>query len=155
GAFHDGGVAIHDGLVATNHVAGALLAQRTTMLSVSHAMFMDNDFAGIITVQAGGVSISDTTIMSTHASVRTLHDWGTVMVGDAIQVVNPIVGTSIRNVTLADNERAGMLFDLGGGDTGLFTIGTSSVTATGTELGCVMQRGTPLPGWDDAMTRNT
>ena len=57
-------------------------------------------------------------------------------------------------MTLGANERAGLLVDLGGGDTSLVTLEALDVTAVAPAHGCAVQNGTLLAGWDSSVTRH-
>lgn len=153
GLLHDGGSGMHDGLVASDAAAGGVIAQRTTALSVLHADLHDNDFGGLIAVEAGGLVIEDSAISTTTTQIRMMADWGMVRIGDGLQIVRPTPGTAIRRTMLMGNERAGMLVDLAGGSTADLEWSAIEVDAAGTAVGCVVQNGTMTPGWDSSVTR--
>lgn len=153
GVLHDGGSVRHQGLAARGNAAAAIIAQRTTSMAVTGAMIEDNQFGGIIAVEAGGLRIEDSTIRNTRTTTRALSDWGMVTVGDGIQLVRPVMGTVVRNAMLENNERAGVLLDLGRGTSATVALDGVTVNGSGAQLGCVTQNGTAEMGWDRGVTR--
>ena len=153
GAFHDGGAVSHERLAARGHGSGAVFAYRTTTFEIHGLTLTENSLAGVIAVEAAGLTIEDASITATHLKDQLLSDWGVVMVGDGIELIRPAPGSVLRRVTLGANERAGLLVDLGGGDTSLVTLEALDVTAVAPAHGCAVQNGTLLAGWDSGVTR--
>lgn len=154
GLLSDGGSAAHDGLAVAEASAGAILAQRTTSLVLRGAELHDNDFGGLVAVEAGGLRVEDSTIASTRTVVRMLSAWGSVEIGDGLQLVRPVAGTAIHRTALSGNERAGVLIDLAGGDSDRVELDSVGVDAAGSAFGCVAQNGATLDGWDSGVTRS-
>jgi hypothetical protein len=155
GVAQEGGTATHSGLISEQHQYGAVLAQRTTSFSLTGASdIRDNEFAGVIAVEADGLIVEDTVVTTTTSAPVMLADWGSINVGDGIQVVRPTAGTTLRRITVDANARAGILFDLGGGDTTSLALTDVASTSTGTAYGCLAQNGTLLAGWDSGLVRS-
>lgn len=154
GVAQEGGTATHSGLISEQHQYGAVLAQRTSSFVLTGASdIRDNEFAGVIAVEAGGLMIEDTVVTTTASAPVLLADWGSINVGDGIQIVRPTAGTTLRAVSVDANARAGILFDLGGGDTTSVALTDVSSTSAGAAYGCLAQNGTLLAGWDSGLTR--
>ena len=85
---------------------------------------------------------------------HTISEGGREPVGDGIHVVSTGGTLEVRNVTLATNERVGLLLELQGGTTAGVTLEGVTVSGTGDEFGVLAQHGTPAPGWDSGITRD-
>jgi hypothetical protein len=154
GAIHDGGAVRHAGIQADTNDAGAIIAQRTDSFEVmGGSELADNQFAGLMLVEATGVLVQDTMIRGTISVSRTTGSWGTIDVGDGLLVVAPREGSRFERLDLIGNGRAGMLFDLMGTETSLFTITGVTVGAEGSGYGCVAQNGNLIEGWDTGVVR--
>ncbi len=155
GLIQDGGSSSHDGLVASEAAAGAIRAQRTTAFVLRGASLQDNDYGGLIAVDAGGLVVEDSAFASTRTATRMRLDTvgGSASIGDGVQLVRPLAGTAIRRTTFAGNERAGMLLDLGGADLAAVELDGVEASAEGASFGCVAQNGTVPAGWDSGVTR--
>ncbi len=116
GAIHVGAQATHTGLVATGNRNAALWAGDTTRFEVSDAMLSGNRVAGIVLVHASGVAISRSMVAATTLSplrVGRGEVFGSVMLGDGIQIFDSTTGVSLSNVTLENNARTGLALDMG------------------------------------------
>ncbi len=154
GTLHDTGSVAHESLLAEGHSAGAVVAQRTTSMAlVGGSRLLDNDFGGLLAAEAGGLVVDDVRIERTRQVRRLEGNWGNVQIGDGIQLASPPAGTTLRNLTLLGNERAGILLDLGGADTSAVTLTSVTVDADGSALGAVVQNGAQLSGWDAGIAR--
>ena len=154
GLAQEGGTATHSGLISEQHQYGAVLAQHTDSFALTGASdIRDNEFAGVIAVEAGGLIVEDTVVTTTASAAVLLGDWGNISVGDGIQVVRPTAGTSLRRISVDANARAGILFDLGGGDTSSIALADVSSASAGAAYGCLAQNGTLLAGWDSGLVR--
>ena len=155
GLVQEGGTARHTGLISEHHDYGAVLAQRTTTFELTGASeIRDNNFAGMIAVEAGGLTVEDTAVTTTSSMSHVFGDWGSVIVGDGIQLVHPMAGTQLRRVSVDANERAGILLDLAGGDASSVTLTEVSANSAGAGLGCVAQNGSIVAGWDSGLVRS-
>lgn len=154
GMFQDGGNSTHMDLEASENAAGGLLVQRTTAFALHGADVHDNDFAGLLAIEAGGLLVATSTITATRLVSRVVSGLDPIEIGDGIQLVRPTTGSMVRGSMLAGNERAGLLLDLGGGDTSTVAIEGVGVDATGAAFGAVAQNGTVAPGWDAGITRS-
>jgi len=131
----------------TLHGAGTLLA--------------DNEFAGVAIVGSRNVSMRDGRIERTHASARPVGIAGVVRIGDGVHLIGSYIGISFEGVTCRDNERAGMIVDVGGAATPDIHFTGVTVSGTGAALGAVGGRvdlsGSlfPIAGgtWDLGITR--
>jgi hypothetical protein len=153
GAFHDGGSISHREPTADGNAAGAIFGQRTASLAIRGGTFRDNEFGGILGVEAGGLSIEDTTVEGTVLVSRAPEGFGVIRVGDGVHLVSPVEGTAVRRTTLRRNGRAGLLLDLGGASTDRVALEDVSATADGSAFGVVVQNGTAIDGWDGSVTR--
>ena len=116
--------------------------------------------AGIMAFDSSGVRIEDGMIQGTRTGTLVYDLDRSIDVGDGIHLIGTHDDVQISNVTLAGNERAGLVVDLGPAGTGSITF--RDVTASSSAaLGAVAGRldasrqlvPVPLGGWDDGITR--
>lgn len=154
GLMQDGGRATHVGLVARDNGFAAVWAQNASVLSVTGAgtELLRNGFAGIAALDVGEVSVADATVGGTELRTVTSGMAGSVQAGDGVHLVrSPMVAA--RDLQLLDNQRVGLLLDLGGeASVGLSVTGVLA-EGTGEQLGAVAQNGTVPDGWDEGVTR--
>jgi len=153
--------AVHSDFTGAGNSEPALWAQRGGRLEIngSGTLLSDNGVAGVVLAGTAEALVRDARIDGTRLTSILVEDLGNIDVGDAIQVVldGPTTGVRIENVTLTDNARAGLVFDLPDGATVAdSTVGALTVTASGDSLGAVAQTDSgPIPGgtWDARVTR--
>lgn len=137
GVFQDAaGAVAHDALYAgTNRHAG-LWAQGGSSLSVDGSRLVDNDYAGLLAFELGHVEMDGTVIENTHLLALP----GFPESGDGVQLVR--TSATFDNVTLTDNDRAGVLAQLSSTQTlSDLTFDNVSVSGTGPALGVLVQKG--------------
>jgi hypothetical protein len=151
GLFHDGGSAAHEDLIARNNGFAAVWIQGATAFDLSGlSMIEDNRFAGVAALGSTGIHVQDASIVRTTEGVR-VSGIRTVRAADGLHLVDS--DGLFEDLSLLDNDRIGLLVDLGGGNTSAVSLTDVSVEASGTSLGAVAQNGTVEPGWDDGITR--
>lgn len=156
GLVHSSAGGHHGDLVGSGNANAALWVQQTSGLTVDGAatVLSDNEFAGAVVIDSDGVTVADAAIETTRLAVRTVGLTGRVEVGDGLQLVRSTSAIDISGVTLTDNQRAGLLLELGSGSTAGVGLSAVQATGTGTQLGVVAQSGTLEMGWDDGVTRS-
>ncbi len=147
-----------DSTVTGNSMAGVWVQSVADVHLTGAGTTLDNNgFSGVVAVDSSNVSVEDATISNTQLVPRVLGSSGTVQVGDGVELVRSTDGISLANLMIQNNQRAGALMDLNGGDTSGITLDSVTVTsddAMGTpEYGVVAQNGTLAPGWDTGVTR--
>lgn len=156
GLVHSDAGGRHTDLVGASNSNAALWAQQTSGLEIDGAgtVFSDNEFAGMVFIDSSDIGVTGASVEGTRLATRTVGLTGRVDVGDGIQLVRSTSAIAIDAVTLTDNERAGLLLDLGAADTS--GVGLTSVNASGTgaQLGVIAQSGTIGMGWDSGVTRS-
>ena len=154
GLFHDDADATHVDLVAEDNGFAGVWAQDATALRLSGTgtSIRDNGFAGVAAFRVGTVAIADATIGGTVEGLATTGPTGAVRAADGLHLVDSPTATLDR-VVLLDNDRIGLLADLGGASTAGFAVRDVRVRGTGGRLGAVAQNGTIDPGWDAAVVR--
>jgi hypothetical protein len=156
GLVHSGASGHHENLVGADNANAALWIQQSTGVTVDGAMtsFADNEFAGVVVIDSSDVTVADASVERTRQVVRTVGLTGRVEVGDGVQLVRSTDNITLRNINLVDNERAGLLLELGSGNTDGVSLSTVAASGTGVQLGVVAQSGTLGTGWDDGVTRS-
>lgn len=136
GAVHDNASATHVNLAASdNGDVGVWVQNCRTSFEVSGpaTVIERNRFGGIVAVASENVRLLDARIAGTIQWGHVVEETGSGMVGDGVQLVRTTIGVELRRLTLADNERAGLLLEMEGvTDTAgivLEDIRVSSVTA--------------------------
>ena len=153
GLFHQSGAVTHRDLVGSGNVDAALWVQNTNALELTGEL-ADNGFAGVAAVDATNFNVHNTTIRDTRGQTRLFHEGGRIRVGDGIHLVRSIAGAQLTDVNLTNNERAGLLVELGGGRITPAVLERVQVTVSSTSAGGVVaQNGTLDPGWDSGVTR--
>lgn len=155
GLLHDSASARHRDLRADDNHDAAVWVQFCPSFEMSGAAteVAGNRFAGVVVYESENVVVQDAHVDTSALAVGVFEETGSIQVGDGIQVVHPIGPTTFRNVTLAGNERVGLLVSLRGESSDLVTIEDVAVDGAGTQLGAVIQGGTVTPGWDAGITR--
>jgi len=80
-------------------------------------------------------------------------DMAPVLVGDGVQLVDSTTDVSLSNLHLVDNDRVGLLLDVGTGSTAGVRLSAITVSGTGTALGAIAQGTTVVAGWDGPIVR--
>ncbi len=152
GIFQEQGDGRHLNLSAQQNRDAGLIGSRPALLEVSGEL-AGNGFAGMVAVAAADLRLHDAIIRDTVERPVALDVTGIVRAGDGVQLVGAQTA-SLDNVSLLQNERAGLILDLNGGDTANISLNAVSVTVTSTtQGGAIAQDGTVLPGWDNGVTR--
>jgi hypothetical protein len=153
GLMHDGVTAVHDDLTATDNAFSAVWAQEGGSLTVggSAPMLANNGFAGVVSFDVPMVDVGAARIEGT-ATRTTAAGPVTIRAGDGVHVVGADE-LHLTGLTLTNNERVGLLLDLGGMDPTAFDVGTVEVSGEGGSLGAVAQNGEIPVGWDADVMR--
>ena len=155
GLLHDRVSARHVDLVARDNGDAAVWAQKCPSFELSGegAQISGNRFAGVVLVETENAMVSGASIDANEITVRVFDETGAVEVGDGVQVVRPKGPVILENLSFSNNERAGILLDLGGGSMDDVTLDAVTVDGTGDQLGALAQDGTIPEGWDLGVTR--
>jgi hypothetical protein len=115
GAVHLGARATHTDLVAEHNADTALWVGDSTQFTLAGTAtrLTDNGFAAIVVRDSSGVELSDAQIESTRESTRSFDRFGAVRVGDGVHLIGSVEGVVLRNLSLVDNARTGVLVALG------------------------------------------
>ena len=145
----------HSNLTVSNMTEAGVWVQSSTRFELTGASshIAGNRVAGLFVVQSSNVSVSDALIERTRNGTRITGDLGAIQVGDGVQLVDTTTSVSLSALRFVDNERVGVLLDVGTGSTAGVTLGALTVSGTGTALGAIAQGTTVLPGWDSAVVR--
>ena len=150
GLLHHTGTGAHLNVEARDNGDTAVWVQQADGLEVTGTI-VDNMFAGVVVVDSDAVNLHDATIDRTIQALRLLEETGAVEVGDGIHLVRS--NATLRDLTLSDNERAGILVELDGGTLDPNVFDRITVTAIDGSHGVIVQNGTTPQGWDDGITR--
>jgi hypothetical protein len=146
------GRAVLANIDATNNDNAAVWAQNVRTLELSGTI-LRNSFAGLVLVETEEAIVHDASIGETISATRVI-EGVPYQIGDGVQVVRSTAGTVLRDVTLEDNERTGVLFELAGTTITAASLDRVSVSvATQTARGVVAQNGPRDPAWDSGVTR--
>jgi hypothetical protein len=152
GIIHDNAVGAHDGLVVRDNYFVGLWSQKGASQELTGATteFEGNGFSGLAFVDSTGVSIQGGAVRGTIERVR-IEEAQTVRAADGVHLVNST--GALSNLDLSNHGRVGLVLDLEGASTGVVSLESITVSATGTSLGAIAQNGIIEPGWDDGVTR--
>ncbi len=146
--------ASHTDLVVRNMTEAGVWVQASDGFALSGAgsMLSGNRVAGLFAIGSSNVSVADATIAGTRNGMRII-DMAPVLVGDGVQLVDSTTDVSLSNLHLVDNDRVGLLLDVGTGSTAGVRLSAITVSGTGTALGAIAQGTTVVAGWDGPIVR--
>lgn len=156
GLVHDDAPSTHVDIEASDNGEPGVWVQNTTGFELSGAgsLLSGNLLAGIVVIDSADVSIRDARIETSRLATRIVGEVD-VEVGDGIHAVLASTETlRLDALTLASNERAGVLLDVASGAVSESTVG--ALTVDGAGYGCVAQSTAgPIPSgaWDARVER--
>ncbi len=160
GVVEDGANTTHHDLTASDNGEPGLWVQNalTFELAGTSSRIEGNKLAGIVLVDSPRALIRDAMIARTQLAPTAVGGLA-VMAGDGVLIRNgstavPMDSVEIRNVTLVENGRVGLLIDVARADLQGLTVSGVSVDATGAAHGAIAQGPAGLiRGWDVNVTR--
>jgi hypothetical protein len=157
-----GGSAEHVDLVAERNDDVALWIADAVGVEVSGpaTRFSSNAFAAIVIGSSDDVHVASGTLEGTRAAERVVGTFGTLRVGDGLHLLSGLTRATFETLAIRDNERAGVLLDLGAAAPPSFA--SVDVSGSGAALGAIAGtgdgRGALAPGapagWDSGITRD-
>jgi len=156
GMLQQHAIGVHTDLAASGNGAAGVWVQHCSSfeLSGSGTSIAGNAFAGVVGMDTARMVLQDARIETTLKLEHTVSEGDYEPVGDGIHAVSSGGTLEVRNVTLAGNERVGMLLELRGGTTDSVTVEGVTVSGVGEEFGVVAQGGTVVGGWDTGVSRD-
>ncbi len=154
GLLHDSAAVVHQNVSAHGNGLNALWVQRCPSfeLSGTETLITDNGFAGVVVFESEVVTVVDAQIDSSRWGVRTFGEMGSVRMADGIQVVSPTGPVLLDGLSLAANERVGLLLDLDDAPESL-VVDEVEVSGSGEQYGALAQGAGVPAGWDEGVTR--
>lgn len=160
GILQSGASAHHTDLVASGNRDAALWVQGSTGFGLvgPNSLISDNGFAGVVIVDSSDVTIEDATIEQSQLTTRPF-GMTTVDIGDGVQLVRSTDNVLISRCNLVNNDRVGVLLDIGTAPVPVGLFVDVMVGGTGTQLGAIAQQNglVVMPGtggWDMGITRD-
>jgi len=155
GFLHDSVTANHANLKVRNNGDAGLWVQKSPSFQISGngTEIKSNRFAGVVLFEVGDTVIQDAKMDENIITTRVFEETGSIDVGDGIQIVKPAGHVTLQNLSMSNNERVGILLDLGGGSFDNVTIEGVSVEGTGNQYGAIAQNGQIPDSWDSGVTR--
>jgi hypothetical protein len=140
-------------LTANDNDESGVWAQSGASLELSGEL-IGNRLAGVVAHEVVELDVHDAQIDMTEAVLRIV-EFASFEVGDGVQIIHaPWTTHRLTNVTLAGNERTGVLVDLDGRTLAADAFTDVEATATAsTAYGVIVQNGTLPPAWDAEVTR--
>lgn len=132
GLVHLGARVEHVGMVAQNNGDAAVWVADSDRVIIRGAgtTFADNEFASVAIYRSSNVTIEDATITGTRERLALIGIDGSTRIGDGIHLAETYSGVRITRVTASNNERAGIIVDLGTEATPDIVFADVEVTAT-------------------------
>lgn len=148
----------HEALSVEDHGDVGVWVGQSDDFTLSGAL-LGNGFAGLVVASSAHVAITDARVEGTRTVRRSTSTFGAREVGDGVHLTDSLDDVTLTRVSLAANERVGLLVDLGAGAGPVFDAVT--VDAAGAALGAVAgtrddARGvivTSTGGWDTGIER--
>lgn len=157
GLLQDSSTSSHVDLVVRENRHGGVWVQNSDGFELmgNATAFRDNTFAGVVAYQSEGIILQDGEISATRNAGRLFEDLGSVELGDGLHLVRPAGPVLLERLSLAGNDRVGMLLELEGSEPAELTLTQISVDGSGDQLGAVAQGDTTaIPeNWDADVTR--
>lgn len=111
-------------------------------------------FAGVVSLETGTLMVHDAEIAATEKVLHIIGETRATEIGDGLEIRGPMQSVTLQNLSLENNERAGVLFDFEGAGVPALSLSGVTVTVTSTiEAAVVAQGGVPPAGWDSGVMR--
>ncbi|MCC7536495.1 MAG: hypothetical protein IT379_09785 [Deltaproteobacteria bacterium] len=153
GLMHDAAIATHEQLDASDNGDVGVWFQHGSTFDLAEANVARNAIAGIFSSESTAMAVRASTIDATEIRMRLGPDFGTIRVGDGIQLVGPATNLVLQDLDLRGNARTGLLVELLGGSLESAVVENVRVDGDGDSFGAVAQGGTVPAGWDDGVSR--
>jgi hypothetical protein len=155
GLLHTGVSPRHEELVSSSNSEVALWAQDCARFDLDESAMVDNEVAGVVLYRVEEGRIDDTNIGRTVLATRS-YGAGEVTLGDGMHLVEVSGPIRFEDTTLADNERVGLLVDLGGRPLSdvVQVFHNLDVEGRDSQYGVIVQNGEITEGWDATITRS-
>lgn len=149
-------------MIAERNGDAAVWLAGTDDFLLTDGRLADNRFASVVVIESSGVHVTSTSIDRTRAvELAGLRPFGVVRLGDGVHLRESTSDVLFMGVALRENERAGLVLDLGPSGTPDVTFTGVAIEGTGTQLGALAGRitsdwtlSTETPaGWDSGITR--
>jgi len=130
-------------------------------LSATDLDCTNNGGAGILAIDAESITV-ERGRLDAQRSVAFNTAIGSQIIGDGLEIVRdpmsgdlaPPLDLRLVDVTLARNERAGLVLDAANGAIARLELINVSVLSEGAALGAITQRSSPDAGWDAMVSRS-
>jgi hypothetical protein len=153
GLMHAGATATHDDLTVTDNAFAGVWTQDSASFAVggTSSTITDSGFGGIVafetrSVQLDNLRVEGTTTRTTAAGPITIR------AGDGVHIAGS-TDITVTSLTATDNERVGLLLDLGGTAPTRLNVTATSVDGAAESLGAIAQNGDVPADWDRDVTR--
>lgn len=141
----------HADLVVRDGDDAGIILQGAADFELAGAEIVGNVLGGVLSRASTDVTLRDVRVEHTRlGSIVT--GAGVTEMGDGIQL-SASTNVRLERVVLVDNERVGLLVDLGGVQGAGLALEDVEVTASGEAFGAVMQNGEVPDGWDEGVVR--
>lgn len=159
GLLQNGGEGAHVDLVGQRNAEPAVWVQGADSFELSGAgsLLTENKLAALVTVMSASTTVRDATFQRSGLATRIVDLGGSVRVGDGLHaLVDDVASVRLEGVSLAGNERSGLLVDFLAGTPSSAVIDRVTVEGEGSALGAVLQGpdgAVPTGTWDVGITR--
>lgn len=167
GILQEGGSAQHTELEVCGNATGGLMIADAVQIQIDgSSRLLDNGAINALLLRSRNVTFRDVDLsraVLTPAFLKSETSTLPIMLGDGLQLIGTYENVVLENVTLTDNQRAGLVVDLGAVGTPPPTFTAVTVSGTGTQLGAIggtvdamtvqLAPVAPGSGWDIGITR--
>lgn len=157
GLLHESCSAEHHGVKIFGNTEAGLWAQKQgTSIELAGFDLTDNGLGGLVFHESGPLIVHDGAIASTNLVSKMLGEARAVEMGDGVHLIRPQEEVRLRDLTLQDNARIGLLLQVEGQAPADLSLDGVEVGGAGEQLGAVAQGDQTAipPGWDDAVSRS-
>lgn len=155
GMLHDASPGTHTELDVRDNRYGGVWIQQSDDVSIVGGSFSSNGVTAVASVLSSNISVEGASVASSVSQLTIFGEIAAIEAGDGLQVFTPMGAHTLRDLTVVDHPRIGVLIELGVSGV-LADVSLDAISVEGAALGCLAQTQAglvPLGGWDDAVTR--
>ncbi len=157
GLLHDSAAVVHNGLDIHENSEAALWGQsEATSIEIDDFDMTDNGLGGLVLHQPGSLIVRNGSISNTRPVPNFVSEERSIEVGDGVQLVRPRGSALFQNLSLQNNGRVGLLFELEGEEPVDLSLEGVQIEGSGDQLGAIAQGDeAAIPAaWDDEIARS-
>ena len=157
GMLHDACTVVHTSLAVHENAEAAVWGRSPeSSIEIQDFDIEGNGLGGFVLHDPGSLLLRNGSISNTVSLPDFVSEEQTIEVGDGVQLVQAVGSAMFQNLTLSDNGRVGMLFELEGDEPANLSLEGVQIEGAGEQLGAIVQGDeAAIPAaWDAAISRS-